>query len=94
MKENDLLEYFEVLAAEEITLNILQHITDTDLQNLGLKLGARRKIEFAVANSEICITPNSPNSKGRSGSGDFALAMEIKDVEIRLPLGEGAFGSK
>ena len=77
----DLEKYVELFRENDIDFAALPHITEEDLKELGVTLGARRKILAAIGSSETAV-PASPvlTSKPEPSllaASDAALAPEV-----------------
>ena len=58
--------YTDVFAENEIDFDALPHVTEEDLKEIGIALGARRKLLAAIAKLESKIAP-MPNQEAASG---------------------------
>ena len=56
LDERGLGRYAKVFAENEIDLDVLPHVTNEDLKEIGVSLGARRKIMAAIADSSPADT--------------------------------------
>jgi hypothetical protein len=72
-----LAQYAEAFRANDIDVSVLRHLTDVDLEKLGVSLGHRRKILVRLRNSPVpfryrrsprCTrqSPKTPPSAGKS----------------------------
>jgi class 3 adenylate cyclase len=80
LRGNNLEQYADVLAANDIDLDILPDLDDHDLEQLGLSLGNRRRLLKAIAARTAGAAPiSSPNkafSLDKSLSGEKSFAAE------------------
>jgi class 3 adenylate cyclase len=62
LKELGMSEYTERFAENDIDLSVLRHLTDHDLKELGVSLGHRRKLLYAIGElgGTAPATPQSP----------------------------------
>ena len=58
LEERGLGKYVNTFAENDIDLEVLPHLTDTDLEKLGLSLGHRRKLQEAAR--ELAVSPSPP----------------------------------
>ena len=58
LEERGLGKYVKTFAENDIDLEVLPHLTDADLEKLGLSLGHRRKLQEAAR--ELAVSPSSP----------------------------------
>jgi class 3 adenylate cyclase len=64
--------YAEAFAENEIDLDALPHLTEDDLKDLGVALGARRKLLAAIAEFDSRASPAaaSPTLEDRPAGGE------------------------
>ncbi len=73
-----LCQYAQAFAENGIRFDILPHLTDGDLEKLGLNLGDRRRIQLPIGASRFAVTflatPLSPYQRFTSSSKPRASA--------------------
>jgi class 3 adenylate cyclase len=76
LKKLGMAEYVERFAENDIDISVLRHLTDHDLKELGVSLGHRRKLLYAIGElgGAAPATPQSPT------------ATEAKDATERRQL--------
>ncbi|MBJ3764301.1 AAA family ATPase [Maribius pontilimi] len=87
----DLSEYFDVLAAEQVTLDDLAILSDSDLEGLGLRLGPRRRL-MKAAQSELSQPDNVVGERRNLtvlfcdmvGSTEIASRLDPEDLRSHL----------
>ena len=74
LEQHELSKYADLLAENEIDVSILPRLSEDDLKELGLPLGARRKLQAAIEQiSESTPEPDSTSSRSsavRSGEAE------------------------
>lgn len=58
--KHELLSIAELLRSHDITFDLLPHLTEQDLRDLGLSLGLRRKLERAIRQDPPTSTAPTP----------------------------------
>jgi class 3 adenylate cyclase len=69
LRDNKLEQYAEVFEANDIDLDILAELSDSDLERLGVSLGNRRRLLKAIAGRVAEVAPSKPSSDPEA-SGD------------------------
>ena len=49
-------QYAQRFAENDIDVSVLHHLTDADLEKIGVSLGHRRKIFAAIAGTSWCVS--------------------------------------
>ena len=62
LEKLDLSEYAHRFAENRIDISVLRHLTDQDLEDVGVLLGHRRKMLAAIAELTAC-RPNSRTAR-------------------------------
>ena len=73
-------KYTETFAANEIDLEALPHVTEADLREIGVALGARRKILAAIA--ELADHEAGPLPIASANEAEPALPSEQRQVTV------------
>src|SRR6478609_5113188 len=76
-----LAKYAETFAAHEVDFDVLRHLSDDDLKELGLPLGPRRKVLAALAETaEEAETRPTPFSVSRREAERRQLTVMFVDL--------------
>ncbi len=83
LKTIGLEQYISVFAENEIDLGALRLLNDKDLESLGLSLGARRKIQYAIAELDGEATSRHAHQQRARGAETAAISHPSHDGERR-----------
>jgi class 3 adenylate cyclase len=75
-------KYGEVLASHDIDLTVIPHLTEQDLEKLGLSLGHRRKFIAAAAKLRPVTTSSAVASAQDNPPAQFVPPVERRQVTI------------
>jgi class 3 adenylate cyclase/tetratricopeptide (TPR) repeat protein len=70
LRQNKFEQYADAFEANDIDLDILPDLSESDLEQLGLSLGNRRRLLKAIAERSAGIAQPKPSSAEATGSGD------------------------
>ena len=73
-------KYADAFAENEIDLDALPHVTEDDLREIGIALGARRKLLAAIGELE----PNAEPAPDQDAAGDRPVGTEAKRRQLTV----------
>lgn len=80
LEQNELGKYADLLAENEIDLAILPRLSEDDLKELGLPLGARRRLQAAI--EQLLETAPEPVSKSTGSRGIHRGEAERRQLTV------------
>ncbi|KAH3756894.1 Tyrosine-protein kinase Src42A [Pelomyxa schiedti] len=89
LEKHNLSGYLNAFLDEEITLDTLPSLTEADLKELGVKMGARKQLQTAIAQlSSAAVSPNL----GSDPSATIKSYL-LKDIKIIRLIAHGGHGA-
>ena len=71
-------QYAQCFAENDIDVSVLRHLTDDDLEKIGVSLGHRRKILAAIAELPGAAPPKQVKVEGSSSQNPKILPNAVK----------------